>query len=395
MSKLIPPAPIPRDEFFARRDAAVAAARARGLDGLLVVGRGGGAVDRYGDLCWLTDHYTSFPFIPDVAGRWTARGHAFLALPSNGGPKLVIDMPSTHRVAMPAEQVAVADLVLEETIAALRATGLASGTIGLVGGDTIALSMFRAIEAALPGLRMIPADDILGALRSIKSPGEVARLRDASRIGSRMIDAMMDAAEPGATHADVLAAGMAVLIPAGGILYNSFMASGSGGDDPKAVRSTFPTWASPEPLGNGQWFRSGISGVLNGYYFDLARARPIGPPTNSQVDAFEAAIAVIDAGKQAIRPGATAGDIARAGMARQAELGYPPGGVFSGLGHGVGMGWDVPWLNEEDTTPIVPGMVLCLEKTLSRDGWLGDFEETVLVTEAGCELITDARIRRW
>ena len=31
----------------------------------------------------------------------------------------------------------------------------------------------------------------------------------------------------------------------------------------------------------------------------------------------------------------------------------------------------------------------------SRNGYLGDFEETVLVTEQGAELITDAPIRRW
>ena len=44
---------------------------------------------------------------------------------------------------------------------------------------------------------------------------------------------------------------------------------------------------------------------------------------------------------------------------------------------------------------LVPGMVLCLEKTLSRGGYLGDFEETVIVTEQGVERITDAPIRRW
>jgi Xaa-Pro aminopeptidase len=114
-----------------------------------------------------------------------------------------------------------------------------------------------------------------------------------------------------------------------------------------------------------------------------------------QVEAFEAAIAVINTGRAAIRPGALAGDVATAGLRCQAELGIPVSGVFSGLGHGVGMGWDVPWLNPGDPTPLVPGMVLCLEKTLVRDGWLGDFEETVLVTPDGAETITDAVIRRW
>jgi len=40
-------------------------------------------------------------------------------------------------------------------------------------------------------------------------------------------------------------------------------------------------------------------------------------------------------------------------------------------------------------------MVLNVEKTLMKDGYLGDFEESVLVTEHGPELLTDARVRYW
>lgn len=40
-------------------------------------------------------------------------------------------------------------------------------------------------------------------------------------------------------------------------------------------------------------------------------------------------------------------------------------------------------------------MVLCLERTVKADGYLGDFEETVVVTDRGAEKITDARIRYW
>ena len=42
------------------------------------------------------------------------------------------------------------------------------------------------------------------------------------------------------------------------------------------------------------------------------------------------------------------------------------------------------------------GMVLNFEKTLMRDGHLGDFEETVIVGEDGRPtLITDAKVRYW
>jgi len=189
--------------------------------------------------------------------------------------------------------------------------------------------------------------------------------------------------------------GMAVLAPAGAALYNSFMASGRGGEDPQAVRRNFPTWGSDERLEEGQWFRIGLSGVVDGYYFDLSRSKAIGPPTNRQVELFEAAIEIVEAAIAEIRPGTTAEAVAAAGLATQAALGYPNDGVFSGLGHGVGLGWDAPWLAPGDGTVIEPGMVLCIERTIRKDGYLGDFEETVEVTEDGCQLITDARIRWW
>ena len=60
--------------------------------------------------------------------------------------------------------------------------------------------------------------------------------------------------------------------------------------------------------------------------------------------------------------------MASAGLARQVALGYPLEGAFSGLGHGIGLGWDAPWPVPGEAMEIVPGMVLNLERTLSRDG---------------------------
>jgi Xaa-Pro aminopeptidase len=247
----------------------------------------------------------------------------------------------------------------------------------------------------LPDIEWVPADDILILLRAIKSPAEIEKLCRASELGSRMIDAMMAVGEHGATHGDVVAAGMAVLVPAGGILYNSFMASGRGGDAPMVFRNNFPTWGAKTPLARGDWLRLGISGMLDGYCFDLSRARSIGDATAPQIAAFEAAIAIVQEGIAAVRPGNTGGAVARAGLRKQEELGFPFKSVFSGLGHGIGLGWDAPWLVPDDKTVLEPGMVLSVEKTLMKDGYLGDFEESVLVTQNGNELLTNAKMRYW
>lgn len=387
---------IPAEEFETRRNRATAAAAAQGLDALLICARGGGTLDRYGDVLYLANFYTPFPYIPDLPGQWTARAHAFLLLPVGGEPMLIRDVPDDGRIALPAEHQIYTDLVLEDTVKAIRQAGLAEGRIGLVGGDVLPVSTFRQLCAALPSVDWPDAQPILSKLRAFKSPGEIALLRESARVGSRTIEAMMEAAVPGATHGEVVAAGQAVLNAAGGALYNSFMASGTGGAEPVLVKSNFPTWGSPQKLEAGHWLRLGISGVVGGYVFDVSRSRSVGAAaTNAQIALFEGAIDVVEAGIAAIRPGATAADLAAAGRAKQEELGFPLTGVFSGLGHGIGMGWDSPWLAAGDDTPIEPGMVLNFEKTLTRDGYLGDFEETVLVTDSGVEKLTDAQIRYW
>ncbi len=391
MSKLV----IPAEEFADRRRRAVEAAASRKLDALLVCSRGGGTLDRYADVLYLTNFYTHFPFIPDFKDNWSARAHSFLVLPVGGKPHLVIDVPDDGRIRLGDGKVVYTDFVMESTIEALRDAGLARGRIGLVGGDVLTFTMLGCLKEALPEIEFVPADDILAGLRSIKSPAEIDMLRRASAIGSRMIEKMMEAAVPGASHGDVVAAGLAYLVPAGGMLYNSFMASGRGGDPSRFAKSNFPTWGSEKRLEKGDWIRLGISGAVDGYVFDLARAKAVGPVSARQVELFEAALSCVEETLAAIRPGATAGDLGTAGLNRQSSLGFAIDGVFSAMGHGIGLGWDDPWLARGVTTAIVPNMVLSVERTITQDGYLGDYEESVLITENGYERITNATPRFW
>jgi len=386
---------VPAEEFVERRRRAIAAAKARGLAGLLVCSRGGGTLDRYADVLYLTNFYTHFPFIPDFEGNWSARAHTFLILPVDEVPELVIDVPDDGRIRLADGRVTYSDFVLDDAVKALKTAGLGSARIGLVGGDVLTFTMLNKLRAALPELVIEPADDLLMNLRSIKSPAEIALLRRASTIGSRMIEAMMDAAVTGASHGDVVAAGLNYLVPAGGMLYNSFMASGRGGDPSRFAKSNFPTWGSDKRLADGDWIRLGISGAVDGYVFDLARSKAVGPVTNRQVELFESAIASIEATLAAIRPGATAGDLGAAGLDKQKSMGFAVDGVFSAMGHGIGLGWDDPWLARGVTTPIVPNMVLSVERTIMQDGYLGDYEESVLITPDGYERLTDATMRFW
>jgi Xaa-Pro aminopeptidase len=388
------PAVIAKAEFVERQAAARAATREAGFDALLICARGGGAVDRYGNVMYLTNFYSSFPFIPDRSPDWSARGHPFVLIPADGPTLLIVDM-AVNRHDVQADDVIVADDMVPALVGALKERLPGQRRIGIAGADAVPWSVFRKVEQAAGEIAFVPADEILTQLRMIKSPAEIAVLRQASALGSRAIEAMMAAAQPGATHGQIMGVGLDLLAREGAILYNNFMSSGRGGNAPSMVYSDFPTWASTEPLEDGQWFQIGISGIYRGYYFDHSRSKPIGKSTSMQLESFEAAIACVQAGIAAIEPGATAGAVAQAGFRALTERGFSTKSDFSGLGHGIGLGWDSPWLVPDDKTVLQPGMVLCVERSVERQGYVGDFEETVLVTPNGCELLSQAPVRFW
>ena len=103
----------------------------------------------------------------------------------------------------------------------------------------------------------------------------------------------------------------------------------------------------------------------------------------------------VQAAMAKVRPGVTASEVARAGREKLEELGFEFEGAFKGFGHGVGLGWDSPWLIESDHTVLEKDMVLCVERSVRHMCYVGDFEETILVTENGYEKLTDARVKWW
>ena len=231
----------------------------------------------------------------------------------------------------PTAKVTYSDFVLDDTISALKRAGLDKARIGLVGMDVLTYRMTQRLKTALPDLVLEPADDLLAGLRSIKSPGEIALLRKASEIGSRTIEAMLNASVPGASHGDIVAAGLAHLVPARGVLYNSFMASGNGNDPSRFAKSNFPTWGSQKRIAPGDWIRFGISGAVDGSCSTCPASSRAGHEPRSSCSS---PISCIEATLAAIRPGATAGDPGP--LTGQAAVARVPRrfGVFSAKGHG-------------------------------------------------------------
>jgi Xaa-Pro aminopeptidase len=69
---------------------------------------------------------------------------------------------------------------------------------------------------------------------------------------------------------------------------------------------------------------------------------------------------------------------------------------FPAVGHGIGLGWEAPWLTPTDDTILVPGMTIAVETLIGHPSVGGGFfEENGVVTDDGFEILTSGVRSRW
>lgn len=157
-----------------------------------------------------------------------------------------------------------------------------------------------------------------------------------------------------------------------------------------------PNSALPHALTNDAVFSEGdtlVTGAAadaHGYLSELERTMFVGQPSAEQRRFFAHMLDLQDISFEAIRPGATGADVDRAVRAYYEREDLWPYWRHH-VGHGLGQRiHESPFLDVGDETVLEPGMVLSVEPGLYVPG-LGGFRhsDTVLVTDVGCELITD------
>jgi Xaa-Pro aminopeptidase len=139
-------------------------------------------------------------------------------------------------------------------------------------------------------------------------------------------------------------------------------------------------------------------GSVDGYLFDFGRSRVVGrKPDEAQQRMLDVTRDSVGAGIAAVRPGAALGEVARAAndafassaFARCDEALAPE---FASWGHSLGLNWEGPFIDADSEVAMEPGMCLAIEKRVAVPGVGGaNYEDNVLVTANGCEILTPAR----
>jgi Xaa-Pro dipeptidase len=272
-----------------------------------------------------------------------------------------------------------------------------SGTNRRLGVDKIMISGLRALEAA--GLTVIEAEELTEKARSIKGPDEILAMRCAMAACEAGVAEMERLAAPGMAEDEIWAILHAENIKRGGEWIECrLMASG-----PRTnpwFQECGPRIVQPNEI---LAFDTDLVGCY-GMCSDFSRTWFLGDqrPTNAMIHDYRMARDHIDTHMAMLKPGVRMEEIIHGGHILPPEYQKQK---YSVKIHGVGLCDEWPFITYPDQYapgstdyPLEPGMCLCVEALVSREG--GDFsvklEDQVLVTETGVENLTkypfDARL---
>ncbi|QDL94074.1 M24 family metallopeptidase (plasmid) [Paroceanicella profunda] len=282
-----------------------------------------------------------------------------------------------------------------------RAVATLTGAAREIGieADHLTLAARDALSAARPGARLTDIAAPLMARRMIKSPAEIALIREGARIADLGGAAVKAAIAPGQREIDIAMAGrdamereIARAFP-GSELRDTWVWFQSGPNTDGAHNPVTTRALTPGDLLSLNTFP-----MISGYYTALERTLVLGEPDAETLRIWRANVAAHELGLSLIRPGARCDEICAEinrflvgeNLLQYRSFGY--GHSFGVLSHYYGREAGLE-LREDIDTVLAPGMVISMEPMLripaGRPGAGGYREHDILVVgETGAENIT-------
>ncbi len=360
--------------FSWRKKRAAAAARAAGVDALLI---------------------THLPDVRYLSGFTGSSSALVLA-----GGRAVLFTDGRYTAQAKAEAAGTKVVIATKPAVAAACEWLAERGVPRCGFDAAhtTVAALETMRKALPGATpakvrrgmFVAMGPLVARLREVKDEDEIARMRAAAAVGCELFEGMLTYLEAGLTEREVAATleYAARLAGAEGMSFETIVASGE--------RSALPHGrATGAKLPRRGFVTLDFGVILDGYSSDMTRTVHMGKAMPGERDVYDFVLEAQEAAVAAVAPGVTAGEVDEAARSvlRRVKLDK----YFShSTGHGVGLEiHEGPRLAAKQTQVLEQGMVVTIEPGVYVPGKFGlRIEDMVLVTAAGGEVLTPS-VKAW
>lgn len=255
------------------------------------------------------------------------------------------------------------------------------------------MQFINNLHRKYPGLIIQDCSPIIWDMRKIKSEAEIELMREAARIGVEAHKAVMKA-----TAVDVTEKYLANIFEftcknegASGLSYNTIIMSGTN-------HSYGHYHAYDRTLHNGDFIILDAGPDYNYYDADISTTFPANGKFNEkQRECYELALLVSETCIKSFKPGITLGDVGQQIKKVLEKNGYDPENKrynrwykYGGYNHSIGMAVHDGMGTFNGTDEILkPGFVFACDIMTRADSVTSvRFEDTVLITEDGCEVLS-------
>ncbi len=379
MSELTPRG-FPVDEFEARVSKAQAEMHAQEMDGIVLsTPQNFRYFSGFNSQFWESPTRPFFLVIP-------REGKPIGVVPSIGGPALEttwITEIKTWAAPCPEDDgVSLMDSVLSSLPRRFGKIGWEMGRESVIRMPIIDFDWLRK---DISGIQFVDASPLIWGLRMIKSDREIAKVREACRIGNDTFDLFLQQVTYGQTEVDIARDFRKAAFECGAdnAPFVS-VCSGPGGYS--------QIIAGPQEIAqtDGQIMFIDTGLLFDAYFCDFDRNFAFGHISDAAKKAHEAVWRATQAGIDAARPGITSEDLWAAQNQVLEAAGAKSGNDVGRSGHGLGMHLTEPPSNMPgDRTELKPGMIMTIEPGMEyAPGKNIVHEENLVITEDGCELLT-------
>ncbi|MCS7286967.1 MAG: Xaa-Pro peptidase family protein [Anaerolineae bacterium] len=233
-------------------------------------------------------------------------------------------------------------------------------------------------------VKWVPCEDIVGKIRSVKSPQEIQTIRRAVSLADEAFHHICQVLRPGMSEKEAAWEIEHFMRTHGAdkVAFDLIVASGPNGALPHAR-------ASDRIIKEGEPVVIDIGCVVDGYCSDLTRTVVLGRADERFREVYSVVLKAQDKAERAIKAGMRARRADSIARRVIEKAGYGPH-FGHGLGHGIGLNvHEKPTVGKASGDILQSGNVITVEPGIYLPGWGGvRIEDVVLVREDGVEILT-------